>query len=325
VTSLDEYLSGEFADFDRERKQIDEIIIKTIAALEGSFRKNRGWPYELSVAPNAHPNWPVRPSISTAAMIGAALAAASGRTEGALLSSNVAWRPETKRKEAADRASLKVARNALNLIFQSARLENESFTFYSGTFGADDVLTLCWLVDLHEALAGLAPTAAPTEAQAHENDGGAKSLAEVIERIFHRRTELHASDPAHIVRKLFRIEKTRGGSKQIELLGSEHAFPLLRTLQIKQWARRRVNDTLARIPSLPFVAAYDAGRWQDEFSRRVHEQLSFYAIPDSRFDPAELAFALEGLSLARPASLDRAVIKRAFRVLLEEQCRNPTL
>lgn len=38
-----------------------------------------------------------------------------------------------------------------------------------------------------------------------------------------------------------------------------------------------------------------ADPFKDFFESRLHEQLSFSSIPDSRFDPADLAFCLEGL------------------------------
>jgi len=41
------------------------------------------------------------------------------------------------------------------------------------------------------------------------------------------------------------------------------------------------------------------------FETRLHEQLSFSSIPDSRFDPAELAFCLEGLLVCAASQLIR--------------------
>lgn len=48
-------------------------------------------------------------------------------------------------------------------------------------------------------------------------------------------------------------------------------------------------------PDLDARSAYRNEAYKTFFETRLHEQLSFSAIPDSRFDPAELAFALEGL------------------------------
>jgi hypothetical protein len=55
------------------------------------------------------------------------------------------------------------------------------------------------------------------------------------------------------------------------------------------------------------------------FESTLHEQLSFSSIPDSRFDPAELAFCLEGMLLASRPSVDAALFKRVLDVLRSAQ------
>jgi hypothetical protein len=60
-------------------------------------------------------------------------------------------------------------------------------------------------------------------------------------------------------------------------------------------------------------------RYREFFESRLHEQLSFSSIPDSRFDPAELAFCLEGLLLCAPEAVDPVLCKRVLAVLLTTQ------
>lgn len=55
------------------------------------------------------------------------------------------------------------------------------------------------------------------------------------------------------------------------------------------------------------------------FESGLHDQLSFSAIPDSRFDPSELLFQLEGLLLIAPEAVDEALFDRVIRVLAEKQ------
>jgi DNA polymerase III delta prime subunit len=55
------------------------------------------------------------------------------------------------------------------------------------------------------------------------------------------------------------------------------------------------------------------------FEGGLHDQLSFSAIPDSRFDPAELLFCLEGLLLCAPESVDPALFDRVLAVLADKQ------
>ena len=55
------------------------------------------------------------------------------------------------------------------------------------------------------------------------------------------------------------------------------------------------------------------------FESALHDQLSFSAIPDSRFDPAELVFCLEGLLICAPEAVDNALFDRVLQVLAEKQ------
>jgi hypothetical protein len=62
-----------------------------------------------------------------------------------------------------------------------------------------------------------------------------------------------------------------------------------------------------------------ADLYREFFESRLHEQLSFSAIPDSRFDPAELAFCLEGLLVCAHEAVDPILSRRVFTVLGSEQ------
>jgi len=55
------------------------------------------------------------------------------------------------------------------------------------------------------------------------------------------------------------------------------------------------------------------------FESTLHDQLSFISIPDSRFDPAELAFCLEGMLLCAKSSVDPALFSRVLDVLKAAQ------
>ena len=55
------------------------------------------------------------------------------------------------------------------------------------------------------------------------------------------------------------------------------------------------------------------------FETRLHDQFSFKEIPDSRFDPAELAFCLEGMLLIRRESVDERLFDRVMSVMEDTQ------
>src|SRR5262249_170446 len=58
------------------------------------------------------------------------------------------------------------------------------------------------------------------------------------------------------------------------------------------------------------------------FEGTLHDNLSFSSIPDSRFDPAEVAFCLEGLLLAESTSVAPALFRRVLEVMSTAQAEN---
>ncbi len=60
-------------------------------------------------------------------------------------------------------------------------------------------------------------------------------------------------------------------------------------------------------------------RLRSMFETILHEQLSFSVIPDSRFDPAELVFALEGMLRCGEHTVDAAIMHRVIEVLAHKQ------
>ncbi|WP_202879922.1 ATP-binding protein [Sinorhizobium meliloti] len=63
----------------------------------------------------------------------------------------------------------------------------------------------------------------------------------------------------------------------------------------------------------------DLRNFREYFEKNLHEHLSFSSIPDSRFDPAELAFCLEGLLLVQREAVDRTLFQRVVDVLARAQ------
>ncbi len=66
-----------------------------------------------------------------------------------------------------------------------------------------------------------------------------------------------------------------------------------------------------------------AEKYYNFFELRLHQHLSFKSIPDSRFDPAELVFCLEGMLLSKPSSVSSEILHRVFEVLGEAQDITP--
>ena len=55
------------------------------------------------------------------------------------------------------------------------------------------------------------------------------------------------------------------------------------------------------------------------FETALHEHLSFSSIPDSRFDPADLIFCVEGLLICAREAVDKSLFNRVLEVLGEKQ------
>lgn len=89
--------------------------------------------------------------------------------------------------------------------------------------------------------------------------------------------------------------------------------------------RRAVYQSSAFVTLRALMACKDLGQ-QTSFSEvrkffesTLHDQLSFSAIPDSRFDPAELLFCLEGLLICAPSAVDATLFDRIIHVLADKQ------
>ncbi|MGY3280727.1 MULTISPECIES: ATP-binding protein [unclassified Bradyrhizobium] len=74
--------------------------------------------------------------------------------------------------------------------------------------------------------------------------------------------------------------------------------------------------------NLQVQPAVELNQYQRYFETTLHEHLSYSSIPDSRFDPAELTFCVEGLLLSRLGAMDRPIFKRVLEVLATAQREN---
>jgi hypothetical protein len=77
--------------------------------------------------------------------------------------------------------------------------------------------------------------------------------------------------------------------------------------------------SLRAAAALKITTAAAAAKYRIFFESTLHDQLSFSSIPDSRFDPAELIFCLEGLLLCAPEGIDASLFNRVLEVLAEAQ------
>jgi hypothetical protein len=159
---------------------------------------------------------------------------------------------------------------------------------HSSTWGWDDPLSLMWFYEIVGAADPQVPAAIVTRlhtvAQQRISDAFANPSSPVL------RGDTFGSGAAPV----------------------SHVFPLLRLVQLYQSAPAQLGTDVAETATL-----------QKHLLDQLHLQLSFSAIRDSDFDPAQLVFALEALLTLNSDIAERSLIDRVVEVLHESQPRNP--
>src|SRR5579872_839575 len=159
----------------------------------------------------------------------------------------------------------------------------------SETYGIDDPFTLTW-------------------------------IAELIRTRTDSTSEIVRANVTKAARRA--IDRLTTGDSQLEWLRQngknralDHAFIKLRGMHLYKYLRENDpnNQHLNRV----------ASKMVEFFQERLHQHLSYYTVPDSRFDPAELAFCLEGSLIYDKNHLGMRVTERVFTVLSEYQEINP--
>jgi len=164
------------------------------------------------------------------------------------------------------------------------------------TFGWDDPFTLTWLLEI------LATVDSPPQPFFSDLQKRAEDL---VKRVLQSRYEL---DPNRQAPQPIRILQVKAAEDV------EHAFPLLRVLQLRAALGRTRND---------FANLGDIAGAREYLFNLMHRQLSESQLENGSFDPAELVFALEGWLLANDAEPDFEVVDRVFAVMAEQHERTP--
>lgn len=300
MSNLEQYLSTEYLE---ERREIEKIRqhIADVAPLFVKFCNDKGmWPYEVANGKITDYSDYSHYSHSTHAMILFTMAVLSGRVKSGPLVPQTHHRltfPEIAKiadeqvgdfsarfKETFD-AALGRLREKLESVGDTGRSNHLT---ESGTYGKDDPLTLSWLVELLNALG---------------SDSPLKTVANKVRKHAKRRVKRALKNPERD-----RFELPQSGDEKMEEL--DHAFPLLRACHLYKALGQVLDEATVR-------------GVRDYFERKLHLHLSYYMIPDSRFDPAELVFSLDGCLMLDEDALDKQTIERVFNVIRESQKITP--
>jgi hypothetical protein len=311
VDSLEQYLSDQKPVDQRDIEAVESLLEEVARVYLRQFEPDAAWPYEVKAEETATPTataqgitgTPVpstqpkkRPSQSTTAMILGSLLRLMGKY----------------RVDAAGNLTLSDRANVFPLKFRTNDFEQlmgkmierasevllddiDANVVYSSTFGEDDVFTLCWLAE-----AGVAKWGAPDNGSL---SGRWKARTEKVFATAEAKLDewKKKQDPRH----LFDPATVRTPNRGRDATPLRHAFPVLRLVQIIRYVKGTGGG------ALPEHFKY--------FEETLHEHLSFSSIPDSRFDPAELAFCLEGMLLCQHNVVERSLFERVLNVLSSAQ------
>ena len=170
----------------------------------------------------------------------------------------------------------------------------------SGTYGLNDPFTLTWLTELafrirREEVDKLNVTVRRLESCK-------KKISEAVKDALKRPSILETT-------------RTLGGFGEVP--GS---FLELRRLHL---AKAAIN-LAQKFPSgaKKWLETNTPGLW-NKFDATIHRQLSYSAMGDPKFDPAELAFAFEGALLLHPTWVGRPAVDKVFEALKLTRDRHP--
>jgi len=302
--TLEDYLAG---DYHRDTDDISDLEA-TLWALQSVFVHSHVdgcWPYERRAGRNAEP--PARPSHGTQAMIAAALGKMTGQCT---MAGGDLARLASKLEKLSSAQSAGVERLIRSI---------EGGTLESGTFGINDPVTLSHVVELARGLAG----ASLTE--------HAKAIIDAVPEALSALSKAIGSDPASSSDLLPNIPLFGSTSPRTAVTVEEGAEPDPPAMRAPDYVTNafvplriiRAADSLAIIPDvtnpLPALSGPEYDRYRKFFESTLYDQLSFSAIPDSRFDAAELIFCLEGLLLCGRQAVDDRVFCHVLEVLREKQ------
>lgn len=181
----------------------------------------------------------------------------------------------------------------------------------SATFGENDPFTLAWLAEL---LLRHRPSAAD-DVTPGDLEEAKKRIRRVAEEVCFREGHvLHFPITAkgdECPSCGAPVERLQRGHQHYEI---PHCFQMLRSVLLAKAAAQFGAPSLSMLP-LKGISA-------QMFLDHLHRQLGYYSIPDSRFDPAVLVFAMEGALQFDPHSLSDSTIESIYRTLESSQKGN---
>lgn len=294
MASLEKYLLDEYPFNKRDIDDIEKLLATAIKSYESEYHEEFAWPYEIE-KDKATKNEKLSHS-TTAMIINSFLRLGNcfkpkpnddftNISKSSIFPIDLGQESKTSILNLVKKASTLLTDAVLKKDAQG----NLSVETISTTFGDGDIFTLAWLAEVSQA---------DWITIGHDVDKW-HDIGEFICNLAKNKLETHCN------KYEFPPEQLITTTKSTPL---EHAFPALRLIQI-----------IRQIDGNEYGAL---SKYYEYFEKILHDQLSFSSIPDSRFDPAELMFCLEGMLLCQKNVVDRTLFDRVFDVLKMVQHTN---
>lgn len=316
MTNLQEYLTSQYPSDIRDIEEVETLLVSVTDVYRLDFHQEKAWPYQILATKDT--DFPDIPSQSTTAMILNALLRFGGYFESADTTPD-----HVKRNvfaiEAAKKSFIKpppapaVQDDSLGAVVRRAGLllsrlvggSTETIQTNSTTYGKDDIFTLAWIAEVASSdwKSVYGDNETVKEALAAWTNIADRVGAKVLEK-----AQIWAKSDGKDFMSLL-----NPSDLDIKPQVQPHAFTVLRLVQALQ---RLCLASGGEAVQTSFQAAFRF------FEKLLHEQLSFSSIPDSRFDPAELMFCLEGMLICQQSTVDRTVFDRVLSVLSDAQSKS---
>lgn len=291
MVPLEEYLQSDYLVHCQEMLTLKSAISDAITLLKQSTTV-AGWPYQCSSSEEIEQ--PESVSHGTVAMVLTAIGRANG-----FCATSSGIRERLINDKSIDALLLENVEK-LRTSMQKAIIGG-GLAPTSGTFGPGNPLTLSHIADL---LVSLKSDQVPVRLEGNEYDSLQNNLKSIAETLSGACTNLNALIPEKLCLQETKLLERVGFRYYRNAFVPMHAVRAAKSLaELKLLA-----DLDERLPKL-----------RNFFEATLHEQLSFSAIPDSRFDAAELVFSLEGLVICAREAVDQKLFNRVLEVLGEKQ------
>jgi len=298
VQDLDQYITASLPEDDALLEELSLAIDRTQSMFAKiPFRESAdAWGYRVldEEAERSRRDPPSQEPLSqsTASMIVAALLR-GGSAPGANASSGFPWElyPELGRTQMSPELAVRV--EGATSLLEAVCLTDGKLDLKSTTYGHNDILSLSWHYDIFRSEpVGTDPAIC-------------KRIVEACESALLERAKSYAdADSSYLaICAMFRAPSTPAPA---DARVGDSSYILLRFVRCLKALEGKLENADLRIAM---------SRAAKRLRARLHDQLSLAEITDSRFDPAELAFCLEGLLHLKPEQVDYLLLDRVIQVL----------